>query len=320
MPSEVQPPSGGLPRNGRGGRRRSRGHSPFCPQRPAGPFFRPGRRSPPKCPGGNGQHTGFLWPPGAHPGRFPALRRRGHASCPVFPRPAGGRRCLPFCPERPVERFFSPGRLPRKGPGPSGPHRGFLCPFGAHPGRFPPLRRRGHASCPVFLPVRRGQAALAILSSEPRRAVFLSPALPRKGPGPSGPHRGFLWPSGACPGGFPALRRRGHAACPVFLPSAGGRRLLPFCPERPAERFFPLLRSQGSVLGRQACTGASCGPLGHVPGVSRPRLRPLSQFFRPFPLSPFFRPFPLPKFFLHPLYMSPRPRVRERERDVDLYR
>ena len=270
---------------------------PFCPERPAGPFSCP-VRLPRKCPGGNGPHTGFLRPPGACPGSFPALRRRGHASCPVFSRPLAGRRRLPFCPERPAERFFRPGRPPQGGVrGCQARTRASCGPPGAS-WRVSAPPPPGSCLLPGFFPSAGGRAPLAVLPSEPRRAVFMPRAAPpRKCPGLSGLHTGFLRPPGACPGSFPALRRRGHASFPVFSRPPAGRRRLPFCPESPAERF--------SCPGRPPEVSGAVRPAHGLPAAPRGASRqfpgpPPGPFFPAPPPLPIFPALPPPPIFLHP--------------------
>ena len=94
--------------------------------------------------------------------------RRGPSriSLPVGRFPAGFSPGLfPHCfPESPAGLFFSPGRLPRKGPAGKGLHRGFLWPPRACPGPFSPLSAAGEMPPSRFSPRRPGRSMLPFWS------------------------------------------------------------------------------------------------------------------------------------------------------------
>ena len=93
---------------------------------------------------------------------------------------------------------------------------------------------------------------------------------------PAGPGRGPCGPLSANAAVFSGVSglRRGPSriSLPVGRFPAGFSPGLfsHFFPESPAGPFFSLRRPQGRVQGGRACTRASCGRPGHVPGRSAP--------------------------------------------------
>ena len=139
MPSEVQSPSGGASLGWEKAAGGDRGAvPPFCPERPAGPFSLPGG-SQLVCAGGKGQHRGFLWPSWAYPGGISALRRRGHASFPVFPPSAGVGAAPLFALRGPQGRFSPRGGSQEVSRG-EGPAHGLPVAARGMSRRFPGLR------------------------------------------------------------------------------------------------------------------------------------------------------------------------------------
>ncbi len=105
------PHPGELPRMGRGGRRRSGGHSPFCPESPAGPFSLPGG-----SPGGVRGRQASTGASCGHPGHilegFPPSAAGVMRPSRFFPRPPEAGAAPLFALRGPQGRFSPRGGSP----------------------------------------------------------------------------------------------------------------------------------------------------------------------------------------------------------------